>query len=136
MTDTGAIDLGNAIIAQAAEDYKKAFLGYKVDDKSPEWMMKDCERYFKGDQYESITGVDPDWLMREIKKVALEEIIELYEMAEKPDEKVQIKILLPKHKKEGKSSFTIPPRFMDDFMDTIGWQKDEIKREMENLINE
>ena len=45
--DTGFENLAIAVVQQACEDYKKAYIGEFVDHKSPQWVMDDIEQWVR-----------------------------------------------------------------------------------------
>lgn len=73
--------LADAVVRQAVEDYRDAYLGYEVDGVSPEESMKDLEYFFHGEFFEKWcdsqdnANGNPDAFVREIKKRTLEELI-------------------------------------------------------------
>lgn len=133
----GYVELGNAIVKQGAEDYKNAYLGIVTDSqgvKTPEDVMKEVEKFFHSDWYEYLTGVDPDWLLREIKGQALRDIIEDYDHILDPLANIQINF----SEKKGKGnkivfSHTVAPIHKEYFFETIEWHRDELKRELDKL---
>lgn len=70
-------DLANAIIIQAARDYRTALRGirnYRGDKGRQnkrywnyEKTISDCERFFTGEVFEILTDLDGNWLMRKLK---------------------------------------------------------------------
>lgn len=68
-------DLANAIIVKAAKDYRKSLQTLK---KKPHphskkainavRMKSDCERFFKGEWIKTLTNLDGETLMKEIRK--------------------------------------------------------------------
>lgn len=134
----GYIELGNAIVKQAADDYKNAFLGITTgathENLTCEEIMREVEKFMHGDWYEYLTGVDPDWLLREIKAQALKDIIEDYNHILDPMNNITINF----SEKRGKGkkvvfSHTVCPRFKEYFLETVEYHREELKRELEKL---
>lgn len=65
--------LANAIIIQAAEDYRVSLRRLKLNRMSREYqMMKDdCERFFQSDWFEVLTKADGKMIMNRIQKEEL-----------------------------------------------------------------
>jgi thiaminase len=62
-------DLANAIVAQAAEDYRKALKGISYDHrKSPEKIIKEILRFFRSEWFRTLTKVDADYLIEQLNK--------------------------------------------------------------------
>ncbi len=55
--------LANAIVEQAAKDYKMA-LKHKDEQE-----IESIERFFRSDWYKVLTDVDGEWLIAELRKV-------------------------------------------------------------------
>ena len=79
--DTGFENLAIAVVQQACEDYKKAYMGEFVDHKSPEWTMKEIEDWVKSQDYEYLTKVNGPALLKKVRLAVLDEMIEVYEDA-------------------------------------------------------
>lgn len=61
--------LGNAVVAQAAIDYRNALNGISYDRRfSPEEAIRRLERFFRSDYYELLTKVDCEYLMEALRK--------------------------------------------------------------------
>ena len=62
--------LANAIIVQAAKDYRQALRKQKKDPDSVSVMLciEDIEQFFRSDWYRILTKVDGEMLIREIRK--------------------------------------------------------------------
>ena len=62
-------DLANAIVAQAAEDYREALLRLRDDPdyERAQWVIKDVERFFHSMYYTLMTKVDPDYILSRIR---------------------------------------------------------------------
>ena len=63
MTEIGMERLCNAIIIQAAKDYRNALCGIGED---PEKMHSDCARFFKGNVIAMYTKLDGPTLMKKL----------------------------------------------------------------------
>ena len=68
MLNTGTIsgyeNLANAIIIQAAEDYRKAL------NDSAQREQHTIERFFRSEWFGVLTGLDPETLIRKLKQEA------------------------------------------------------------------
>ena len=62
--------LANAIIEQAAEDYRTSLRGLKINPRNREklTMKEDCERFFQSDWFEMLTKLDGAYLMRRLRE--------------------------------------------------------------------
>ena len=62
-------DLANAIVAQAAEDYRDALTRLKVepDHERSLWMKDDVEKFFGSVYYSLMTRCDPDYILSRIR---------------------------------------------------------------------
>ena len=66
-------NLANAIVAQAAEDYRKDLRRIMADPTDRE-ALKDAlkiEQFFHSGWFGVLTGVDPDYLIDRLRKEAL-----------------------------------------------------------------
>ena len=63
-------ELTNAIIIQAAEDYREALQKLKINPAYKEalWTRAECERFFHSDWYRMLTRVDGTWLQKQLQK--------------------------------------------------------------------
>ena len=57
--------LANAIVQQAAEDYRSAL---KLNDKR---QMHELERFFRSAWYSALTDIDGEWLMNKLREEML-----------------------------------------------------------------
>lgn len=68
MLNTGMINgyenLANAIIIQAADDYRKAL------NDSAQGEQRTIERFFRSEWFGVLTGLDPETLIRKLKQEA------------------------------------------------------------------
>ena len=63
-------DLANAVVAQAAEDWKRAkrILRNDPKDEGAKRMLRDTERFFRSEWYRNLTNINPEYLMRKLKE--------------------------------------------------------------------
>ena len=62
-------DLANAIVEQAAIDYRNALNGVSYDRRySPESVIKETEKFFRSEWYRTLTNVDGEYLIANLKK--------------------------------------------------------------------
>lgn len=68
--DTCYTNLANAIIIQAAKDYKKALRRLKKfpRDKEARYTKRDCERFFRSGWFERLTDLDGEVLIRKLNE--------------------------------------------------------------------
>ena len=114
--DTGFQNLAIAVVQQACEDYKKAYMGEFVDHKSPKWVMEDIEKWVTSQDYEYLTKVNGPALLKKVRITALEEIIEAYENAIHSGGDTKIRIFVQKPKGVENISFQIPPDYIQDYL--------------------
>ena len=64
------VELANAIIYEAAMDYKLALIRLKrhPDSKYAEKEIKKLEDFFYSSEYEMLTNLNPDYLIRKMKE--------------------------------------------------------------------
>ena len=62
------LELANAIIVQAAIDYRNALLNEPYRGRSPEFVIAECERFFRSEWYSILTEFDGEVLMEKIRK--------------------------------------------------------------------
>jgi len=62
--------LANAIIIQAADDYRTALRRLKLNRMNREYlrMKEECERFFQSQWFEQLTNVDGKTIMMRIQK--------------------------------------------------------------------
>ena len=58
------VNLGKAIIVQAAKDYTSALKG----GYSQACEVKTIEKFFRGQWYKRLTDVDPEWLIEQLRE--------------------------------------------------------------------
>ena len=68
--DTCYTNLANAIIIQAAKDYKKALRCLKKfpRDKEALHTTQDCERFFRSDWFERLTDLNGEVLIEKLHR--------------------------------------------------------------------
>ena len=70
-------DLANAIVVQAAEDYRDALKRLKAypDDEKAKWVKDDVENFFGSTYYRFLTKADPQYILKKIREeVAADEV--------------------------------------------------------------
>lgn len=120
--DTGFENLAIAVVQQACEDYKKAYMGEFVEHKPPEWTMKEIEDWVRSQDYEYLTKVNGPALLKKVRIAALEEMIEVYEDALSSGGDTKLRIFIQKPKKVTNVSFQIPPDYLQDFFKVMRTQ--------------
>ena len=62
--------LANAIVAQAAKDYRTAVRRLKKhpDSRQATAMKRECERFFHSGWYGVLTGADPGYILKRIRE--------------------------------------------------------------------
>ncbi len=66
-------NLANAIIVQAAEDYRKALrsLSCNPDNRSAQYERCSIERFFRSGWFSVLTSMDPELLIRRLHEEAV-----------------------------------------------------------------
>ena len=66
--------LANAIIIQAADDYRVSLRRLKLNRMNREYLRvkEDCERFFQSEWFEVLSNVDGKMIMKRIQKEELE----------------------------------------------------------------
>ena len=66
----GCHALANAIVAQAAKDYRMAIRRLRTHPGSQQAavMKRECEQFFHSRWYGILTGVDPDYILNRIRE--------------------------------------------------------------------
>lgn len=74
------VELANAIIYEAAMDYKQALIRLKrhPDSKYAEREIKKLEDFFYSPEYEMLTNLNPGYLIRKMKEVTNAHKLELF----------------------------------------------------------
>lgn len=129
LDDTGFENLAIAIVQQACEDYKRAYMGELIDHRSSEWTMKEIEDWVRSSDYEYLTKVNGPALLKKVRITALEEMIEVYEDALRSGRDTKLRIFIQKPKKVTNVSFQIPPDYLQDFFDVMRRQLTILKNE-------
>lgn len=68
MKNTSVTLLCNAIIEQAAKDYRSALAKQRVDGKPSKWVINEVESFFHSAWYAQLTDVDGDYILRLIRE--------------------------------------------------------------------
>ena len=68
MNQRGMEDLTNAIILQAVKDYRSALAGGSVNGRDSKSVIEECERFFQSEWFNSLTKIDCNYLMKNIRK--------------------------------------------------------------------
>ena len=70
ITTEGCQALANAIVAQAAKDYRMAIRRLRTHPGSQQAavMKRECEQFFHSRWYGILTGVDPDYILNRIRE--------------------------------------------------------------------
>ena len=62
-------NLADAIIIQAAADYRKALNGKTYyESKPPEWVMKEVESFFHSSWFRTLTKLDGDFIIEQLHR--------------------------------------------------------------------
>lgn len=61
-------ELANAIILQAVTDYRNALAGKSYCGKSPEYVVAECERFFRSHYIHHLTKISGEYLIEKIRK--------------------------------------------------------------------
>lgn len=80
-TTTNFEDLANAIILRAAEDYRIIYRQANIlsGGKSTRAEVRELERFFRSDWFKVLTSIDGEFLIRELRKQAIEEAMKRYD---------------------------------------------------------
>ena len=60
--------LADAIVIQAADDYRKALDGKGYDDTPPEQVIEETEKFFHSSWYRMLTTVNGKYLISRLRK--------------------------------------------------------------------
>ena len=66
--EMGYQDLANAIVVQAAEDYRNALKGISYNHYSSEIIIKTLEKFFKSGYFKILTNVSGDYIIYKLKE--------------------------------------------------------------------
>lgn len=127
LDDTGFENLSIAVVQQACEDYKRAYMGEFVDHKPPEWTMKEIEDWVQSQDYEYLTKVNGPTLLKKVRIAALDEMIEVYEDALNSGGDTKLRIFVQKPKGVENISFQIPPDYLQDYFKVMRNQLKALK---------
>ena len=64
-------DLADAIVVQAANDYRKALDGRSYHTslgKDSEWVKKEVEKFFHSSWFRALTKIDGDFLLEQLER--------------------------------------------------------------------
>ena len=66
----GCQNLANAVVAQAAKDYRLALRQLKKHPGSQGALavMRECEQFFHSRWFNALTGVNPDYILKRIRE--------------------------------------------------------------------
>lgn len=69
-------ELANAIIEQAAKDYRTALAYHFRHPENSKYQQNVCEieRFFRSDWYDALTDLDGEYLIREIRRRVQSEV--------------------------------------------------------------
>lgn len=136
-------NLRNAIIQQAAEDYATAFMGNGTGGKAPEDVMSECEKFFRSDWYEELTGgtIDGEWLIKTIKIRELEKAVETYEAITGLCNHCTFQVTVSFSNTKGGEKrrplhYIFPPRLVPGLMDMARIQLEDLKEQLKELKSE
>lgn len=60
--------LADAVVAQAAEDYRDAVHGIGIGRKPALQIEKECERFFQSKWFHTLSNLDGSYLMRKLNE--------------------------------------------------------------------
>lgn len=95
--------------------------------------MKELESWFHSEYYHSLTNVDGDWLIKNLKIRELERVITVYNKALSTINTSQIKLVVHTPQGEDNINFLIPPRLFEAFQKVIVAQKKELEKELKEV---
>lgn len=78
-------DLADAIVIQATNDYRNALDGKTYSKNSrhtPEWVIRECKRFFHTSWYRMLTKVDGDFLIEQLEREHNEKVRKEKELCE------------------------------------------------------
>ena len=132
--------LTDAIVEQAADDYRKAFMGYQVESTRPaDYTMSELDKFFHSEWYRQLTNINGDWLMQKIRIDELENLLSLYKRFIGSIYEKSITLTFREKVRESKKvkpvKADISPLFIEDFMNVLRTQEkvleEMIKKEKE-----
>ena len=65
-------EIANAIVLRAVDDYRNALKGIGIAEKTPEYVIGECEHFFRSRWYRILTKVDGEYLISFLRKEHLE----------------------------------------------------------------
>lgn len=68
ITDTPYYDLANAIVVQAAYDYRNALKGIGYDRYTPERVIRSVEKFFRSEYFTVLTKIKGEYLIEQLKE--------------------------------------------------------------------
>ena len=71
-TELAYRNLADAIILQAVTDYRNALNGQSYNYKSPETIIKEIERFFLSDYFDTLTKVKGEHLIYKLRQEHIE----------------------------------------------------------------
>lgn len=142
-------ELSNAIVRQAADDYRKVFLGYAIEGVGGfECSKRELDEFFYSDWYKKLTNLNADRLLQMLRIDELTRLLDFLKCFVGSNYKKSVQLsYYEKESSDTKSKpklvkMNIPPIFMDKFLETIklqitelekmlDWEKDDLhKREL------
>lgn len=124
--------LANAIITQAADDYRQAYLGYRVDGKSAESVMKETEHFFGSEYCDTLTTLDCKQIPRMIQKDEVQKAIDCYE-AILDGSHFDVRITISRGKGQSALRYRVPPRFKNIFTILAHHEREKLVKKLEEL---
>lgn len=71
-------ELANGIVLRAVEDYRKALDGNvyskNFGHKSPEYIIKECEKFFRSSYFRLLTKVSGEYLIEKLRQEHAEKL--------------------------------------------------------------
>jgi hypothetical protein len=61
-------DFANAIVKKAVDDYRRALDGIGYDGKSPAYIIRDVEKFFRSHYFEILTDVNGEFLIEKLRQ--------------------------------------------------------------------
>lgn len=135
-TNYDAQSLAIGIIEQAAFDYIKAMRGepFYQSHLSPEEMFEDCENFFRSEWYRTLTEVDGEKLMEDLRRKEYQETIDAMKNVLKNDG--TFKLHVPKHDKRPAFNYKVPPYMNEFFREACGNVIIEMTKRLKELDRE
>lgn len=128
-------ELLNAIVRQAADDYRKVFLGYEIEkERSLEYFKSELDEFFHSDWYKKFTNINADRLLQMLRIDELTRLLDFLKCFVGSNYKKSVQLsYYEKESSDTKSKpklvkMNIPPIFMDKFLETIKLQITELEK--------